>query len=389
MRKMRQLRNLNEGQGMLALVRITKDQSRQLDSIRALSALLVLVGHTHQTLLLPTLQMGSTLVGFFTQLSVMVFFVLSGFLIGKSVCNNVSKNGVFNIGQYARDRALRLYPPLIAAVLLMALLAPAAPLLFPSGTHSLLVIPGVNFVRTEFDVVAKELIGALAFLNGFKTNTPVANGPLWSLSIEAWYYVLAGALVLWPTRKWLSGGLLLLTLFITRKMPLFYFLAPVWFAGFGLALWHQRKPEMNNRLFSRLFVVLSVIVALTMVLVWNQSAPAKQGWADPFNYFRIASGLWFACFLAMIMGGAARFPAWFDRHAAYSYTLYVIHFPIMLFVLGVSQAYIFGSLLKSLIISGITIIVCIGGAMLIARFAENKALLLAATVGVKNMVTSK
>ncbi|MBC3491889.1 acyltransferase family protein [Pseudomonas taiwanensis] len=369
--------------------RITQDQSLQLDSIRALSALIVLFGHTNQTLLLPTLKHGSTVVGYFTQLSVMVFFVLSGFLIGKSVCNNIAKNGAFNLFQYAHDRALRLYPPLIAALLLMVLLATAAPYLFPSGTNALLSIPGVKFVRSEYVVVTKELIGALLFLNDFKTNTPSANGPLWSLSIEAWYYVAAGALVIWPTRKWLAAGLLLATLLVTRKHQLFYMLAPIWFAGFGLAFLHQRKPEMNNRLFGWLFVSLTALLVVTVLLVWYPNGPVKGVWSDPLNHFRLASGLWFSCFLALLMGGAVRFPIWFNAHARYSYTLYVTHFPIMLFILGVSQAFIYGSLLNSFVVAIATIAIAIAVAKLLACFLENKTLLQNTASSAKRMVINK
>lgn len=371
------------------LSRITQDQSLQLDSMRALSALVVLFGHTNQTLLLPTLKQGSTVVGYFTQISVMVFFVLSGFLIGKSVCNNIAKNSGFNFTQYARDRALRLYPPLIAALLLMVTLALLAPFFFPSGTNELLSIPGAKFVRTEYVVVAKELFGALAFLNDFKTNTPSANGPLWSLSIEAWYYVAAGAIILWPTRKWLSASLLLVTLLVTRKHQLFFMLAPIWFTGFGLAFMHQRTPQMNNRLFGRLLAILSVLLAATVLLVWYPNGPSTGVWTDPLNHFRVVSGLWFACFLALLMGGGVRFPTWFHSHAGYSYTLYVTHFPIMLFILGSSQTFVYGSLLNSLIVAIVTIVIAIAVAKTLARFLEDKTLLQNTASGVKRLVTSK
>lgn len=369
--------------------RITPDQSEQLDSIRALSAFVVLLGHTNQSLLLPTLKSGSTYVGFFTQLSVMVFFVLSGFLIGKSVCNNTSKHGEFKIGQYARDRALRLYPPLITALILMIALAALAPYLFPSGSHSLISIPGVRFVRTEFAVVAKDLWGALAFLNEFKTTTPTVNGPLWSLSLEAWYYVIAAALFVWPTKKVVALILFAVTLLVTHKNQLFFMLAPIWFAGFGLAFIHQRRPEMNNSMFGGLFAILSVGVIVCVALVLFADPLGRGIWLDRMNHFRLISGLWFACFLALILGGAARFPKFLHGHAGYSYTLYVIHFPIMLFILGLSQTFIYGSVPKSLLVSAGTLIVSTLVARLLARWVENKNFIHAAASSAKQMVTAK
>lgn len=373
----------------LTLSRITPEQSQQLDSIRALSALVVLLGHTNQTILLPTLKAGSVFVGFFTQLSVMVFFVLSGFLIGKSVCNNISKNHVFSIGQYARDRALRLYPPLIVAIILIALLAALAPFAFPSGTQQLLSMPDAKFVRTEFTAVAKQLFGALMFLNEFKTTTPTANGPLWSLSIEAWYYVVAAALFLWPSRKAAAIVLLVITVVITRRNQLFYMLAPIWFSGFALAFMHQRTPEMNNRLFGWLFALLTAAVALAVALVLFAEPLGTSIWLDRMNHFRLISGLWFATFMALIMGGGARFPVLFHKQAGYSYTLYVIHFPIMLFILGATQQYIYGSITRSIVVGALTIIFSIAAAKLIAHYTENKQLLRSLALNTKKLVTSR
>ncbi|SFP32979.1 hypothetical protein SAMN05216601_10958 [Ectopseudomonas composti] len=146
---------------------------------------------------------------------------------------------------------------------------------------------------------------------------------------------------------------------------------------------------MNNRLFSRLFILMTGIMAITVVWVWLPGSRPKHAWSDPLNYFRLASGLWFACYLAMIMGGATRFPAWFHGQASYSYTLYVIHFPIMLFILGVSQLYIYGSLPRSLAISALTIALSIAAAKLIARFAEDKDALRGVTASLNRMIVRK
>ncbi|MFG0462321.1 acyltransferase family protein [Pseudomonas sp. yb_1] len=372
--------------------RITHDQSQQLDSIRALSAFVVLIGHTNQTLLYPTLGMGATFIGFFTQLSVMVFFVLSGFLIGKSICNNTSKNATFSIKQYAIDRAIRIYPPLIAALMLMVALSIIAPYFFPSGTNSFLSIPDATFVRTGFHVVSQDLFPTLAFLNEFKTlipssldaigflnefkvYTPAANGPLWSLSIEVWYYAAAAAIFVWPTRKALSLALALVILSVTYTNQLFFMLAPVWFAGLGLAIIHHRKPSMNNRLFSRLFAFMSITVIISVVIVLIGEPSGKGLWLNRMNHFRLASGLWFACFLALLMGGAAKFPKLLHSQAKYSYTLYVTHFPIMLFLLGVFQKNIYGSVTYSFIASTGTIVTCIIFANLISKYTEDKKFL--------------
>lgn len=355
--------------------RMTADQSQQLDSIRALAAFVVLLGHTYQTLLLPTLNVWFTVVVLLSQFAVMAFFVLSGFLIGKSACNNISRNSCFDVGRYARDRALRLYPPLIAALVLMVGLEWLAQYLFPSRSSHFLQLEGASFIRTEFVVSVRDIWGALTFLNGFKVENPLANSPLWSLSLEAWYYVLAAAIVLWSQRKAMSIFLLVATAFVSYGNVLFYMLAPVWFAGFGLAFVHQRWPMMNNRLFGLAFVVMSFIAIASVAYALYPHPSGNEVVYNKVNLFRLASGLWFACFLALILGGVLTFPKFLYKHAGYSYTLYVVHFPIMLFALGVSQSYIYGHSARSWLVSCAVVLVSLGVSWVLSRWLENKALL--------------
>ncbi|NJJ60290.1 acyltransferase family protein [Pseudomonas sp. B14(2022)] len=354
---------------------ISTSQSRQLDSLRGVSALIVLVGHAHQAFLRPTFPESSVYVGFFTQFSVMVFFVLSGFLIGKSIFSNISANGEFNILKYARDRFIRLYPPLIASMLLMVALVILAPYVFSSGTNSYLHIPGVNFIREVFTTNSKQIYGPLLFINGFKTPAPSANGPLWSLSIEAWYYVLAAAIFLWPSNKIWASLVVALTVAVTYKNPMFFILMPIWFAGLGLSFIHRQRPQMNNNLFSALFVLFGAGTIYCIYLVLAQKHAATSILQDGMTHFMIVSGLWFASFLALIMGQGAKFTTLFSSTASFSYTLYIIHFPIILFVVGMTQKLFIGSLSNALLVSVITMASAIATSIFLSKIVENKKLI--------------
>lgn len=367
--------------------RMTPEQSKQLDSMRALAAIVVLLGHTYQTLLMPVINSWFTVVVLLSQMAVMVFFVLSGFLIGKSVCNNIAKNSFFSFKQYAKDRAIRIYPPLIISLILMAVLSVIAPYAFPSGTNSLLTIDGVDFVRTEFVSRSSDIWGALAFLNGFKTETPSANSPLWSLSIEVWYYVIVASVFLWPSKKVVSSLMLGMAIFVTYKNSLFFTLAPVWFSGFGLALIHQRREQMCNQLFGMLFLVSSLALLAVVIFALRDKPSGNAVVYATLNSFRVVSGLWFACFLALLMGRRTSFPQCFHRHACYSYTLYVIHFPIILFFLGVTQEHIYNSALNALLLSVLTIGVCLIASWLLSRWVENKVFISGVALSAKKMMT--
>lgn len=355
--------------------RITPIQSKQLDSIRGLSALIVLLGHTHQAFIRPTFSETSVYVGFFTQFAVMVFFVLSGFLIGKSICNNIARNGQFSIFQYAKDRALRLYPPLIAAIILMIALVLIAPYFFSSGTNNYLQIPGFRFIRQIFTTDAQQIFGSLVFINEFKTSTPTVNGPLWSLSLEVWYYVIAAIIFLWPSQKLITVILFTITALITYNNQLFFMLMPVWFSGFGLAFIHQKRPHMHNKAFGIMFGLLTIGTITCIWLVFTREPSGSGIWLDRMNHYRLISGLWFSCFLALIMGGALRFPTTFHKTASFSYTLYIIHFPILIFIVGMTQQLIIKSLTNALIISTSAISIAVFLSFGISKFVENKKLL--------------
>jgi peptidoglycan/LPS O-acetylase OafA/YrhL len=113
------------------------------------------------------------------QEAVLVFFVLSGFLVGGQILRRV-KSGTFILRDYTIDRCSRILLPLIPACLLAALIGR-----FVLG-HGI-----------DLPVITANMIG----LNGVLAPTLEANLPLWSLSYEIWFYIAGGAcavLTRWP-----------------------------------------------------------------------------------------------------------------------------------------------------------------------------------------------
>jgi peptidoglycan/LPS O-acetylase OafA/YrhL len=102
---------------------------------------------------------------------VLVFFVLSGYLVGGQVIRLVQKRD-FDVRGYAIDRATRILLPLIPACLVT-------------------VAIGWGFFGQPLHLwqAVLNMVG----LNGVLTDTLEYNAPLWSLAFEIWFYVLAGA----------------------------------------------------------------------------------------------------------------------------------------------------------------------------------------------------
>lgn len=103
--------------------------------------------------------------------AVMVFFVLSGFLVGGQVIRHV-RDARFSLRSYALERATRIWLPLIPACLLTVVVDKFALGQSPSWWQVIVNMSGLN------GVVATTLSG---------------NSPLWTLAYEIWFYLFAGA----------------------------------------------------------------------------------------------------------------------------------------------------------------------------------------------------
>lgn len=135
------------------------------------------------------------------QVAVIGFFVISGYSIRASL----GQHGDGTLAFYVR-RVLRIYPLYLGAVLL---------------THALnvayrpaLELPGFTLGSTGWATSA----GNAALLQGFACATMPFNPPLWSLSVEVFYYALAPLFLLLQRR--IAFGLMALT-FAYFCLPIF------------------------------------------------------------------------------------------------------------------------------------------------------------------------
>lgn len=353
--------------------KISEHQSAQMDSIRATAALTVAVGHAHQIFIVPTIATAALFFGLLAQAAVMVFFVLSGFLIGKSISRNVSRNNMhFEWFEYGLDRFFRLYPPLLFSIAIMSIIWLLAPIIFPSGTTEYLHAAS-SYTRTGVHLNWPDIKGALIFQNGFRTTTPDMNGPLWSLSIEAWYYVLAAIIIIFIRRPIALIGTLILIWLITRPNEAFFIYLPVWAIGYVLSILHNqdRLRNLNKAIaICSVFCTLSAIV-FAIFLIHPSLGPNGHEW---ITYFNVATGLAFAGVLAAILCGTIRVPIFLASGARYSYTLYLVHVPIFLFIFGIAEQRIVGHLIWAIGVTVASLVMVLAFAKLASIITENKHL---------------
>lgn len=323
---------------MAANERVTFSKSSasvNLDVLRALAAATVLLSHwrallfvdypevhSHKLLLaLPYVISGAG------HQAVIIFFVLSGYLIGSSVVRNV-KRGSWEWREYFFQRLTRLWIVLIPALLLCALLdavgmaSHAAPMLYGglAGNHVTPDVAMAHGVRTFFS--------NMFFLQQTSSPTYGSDGPLWSLANEFWYYLLfpCALIALRRGTKWwsraLHGVALLLMLGLLSRGIVMLF--PVWLAGAALAF--VDVPEIPRRLRP---VVMAAYVPVFFFLAKAHFIPqtlsdylltlATVPLLVSLLSYRKASG----------DGGWVRLAR---RGAGCSYTLYLVHVPFLTLV---------------------------------------------------------
>jgi peptidoglycan/LPS O-acetylase OafA/YrhL len=171
-----------------------------LDFLRATAALLVLFGHTRDPYFLYTdvlaqpglmLKLFYFITGLHNE-AVVIFFVLSGFLIGGSLADSVQL-GSFDLVRYLIARFVRIY-----IVYLPTLVITEAVFLFGSR---LLSDPGAGHLRPLFSQQQlgfggfSQAICHLAGLQGFSCPRWEQNPALWSLGYEWALYLLAPAII--------------------------------------------------------------------------------------------------------------------------------------------------------------------------------------------------
>ena len=224
--------------------------SVHLNAIRGAAALIVLLGHTRSLFFSsftamtgPTTQATNyiargnrTTVG---EEAVIIFFVLSGYLVGGSVIRSV-KNGTWSWKSYLFKRITRLWVVLIPALMFGISLDILGMHLFGSPT-SIYAAPSSTLV--PHDLAArlswKVIVANATFLQGILSPTAGTNNSLWSLAYEWWYYLQFPMLVLVfskstkpSLRLFYLACLLGSTVFVGREIVALF---PTWLLGAAIA----------------------------------------------------------------------------------------------------------------------------------------------------------
>ncbi len=266
----------------------------------------------------------------------MMFFVLSGFLVSSSV-EKAWRNGEGSWLHYAVARLSRLWTVAIPAIVLGVLIDFAGSQ-FASGKNiyfeSLSTLGAFGDHVVADSLTGWNIAGALLFLQGLVTKIPGSNVPLWTLSAEFWFYVAFPAFFSLTRSQrspiWVGAWILATIFLLLTGLASGFF---IWSLGWAAWFCRRSNPTLTENRWVKL-VGTGLGVLLVPACLLSKRLPIGPLSVD------CALGLLFSIFLYAAPAGfgsengAGRFWSSTGRIAssvaAYSYSLYAIHFPFLL-----------------------------------------------------------
>ena len=304
---------------------MNKSFSVYLDLVRFVAACLVYLYHSNQRLLTTEILPASN----FGHSSVIVFFVLSGFVIAY-----ITETKENQWTKYSASRISRVYSVAFPTVFLTIGLDAIGRQMYPE----MYAYPFDNFVVRS--------ASSLMLLNEvwFVSVTSFSNVPYWSICYEFWYYVAFALITFLPRRR----AIVFLSVLILILGPKVVLLAPIWIAGVVLYRWNYPKRLTQPIAWMMLIFSLFGIWAYhfwevnELVADWLRSRIGNE-WHKQltFSKFFIAD-----CFLGILVfinfasvralgDSIAPFVLRIERPirflAGYTLTLYLLHQPLFLF----------------------------------------------------------
>jgi peptidoglycan/LPS O-acetylase OafA/YrhL len=332
---------------------MTTALSLYLDALRFSAALVVFVGHysAHRHsggLFWQAFPYGRT--------AVLVFFVLSGFVIAW-----ISETKEKTLEEYALSRAARLYSVILPVLLITAVL---------DGLGSA-IDPRLYELEWRLSTV-DPLVGyalSVVFLGQSWTLdvAPRSDLPFWSLNYEAWYYVLFAAAV------FLRGQRRMAALAVAALVagPKIFLLFPVWLMGVVAWRWRAMLPPVCGTPLA--FGAVALLIGFESLggslLFEHMNMPWLLSSCSPYDYI---VGALVAFFIVGLANASLPMPgATVERLVRYlagaTFGLYLLHNPLLIF-LGTVIPGAADRPVRRILLFGLTL----GGSILIAHLIERQ-----------------
>jgi peptidoglycan/LPS O-acetylase OafA/YrhL len=314
-----------------------------LDLLRGITAFAVFIGHLRTLFFVDysaikadkIAQVFFFLTGFGHQ-SVIIFFILSGFFIAKTIQESIDRNK-WRFKDYFINRFIRLETVLLPALILGFIYDTIGLHFFAKAESYAGLIPSLRLISPVGKLNLGTFFSNILFLQNIIADTFGSNAPLWSLANEFWYYMIFPLIYFSLIKKYspikrvlaaiLAIGILV---FIGQTIAL-YFL--IWLMG-AAAFYAHRK--YGNALILRHFALKMALFVTFPMLVLILSCTRVNYLAAVFNDFSLGFS---TCFFVFLLSLYEIKNAFLKRLATYlsniSYTLYVTHIPIAMLLCSI------------------------------------------------------
>lgn len=304
---------------------MSKSFSIYLDLVRFVAACLVYLYHSNQRWLIQDILPASN----YGHSSVIVFFVLSGFVIAY-----ITDTREKQFSTYAASRLSRVYSVALPAIFLTIALDAVGRQLYPAPYDY------------PFDQFLLRGAASLLLLNEvwFLSITSFSNVPYWSICYEMWYYVAFGMVIFLHKR----AGLIAVAILALVLGPKVVLLAPIWMLGVLLYRWKrlQTLPQPAAWLLligSSLGIVVFHQTGFTEYVAANFKELIGEKWHAQFTFSKfflsdyLLGILVFLNFVSMRAVSDRMAPLLLVLEkpirflAGFTLSLYLLHQPLFLF----------------------------------------------------------
>ena len=324
---------------------MVSERSLFLHFLRIFSAILVCLSHSKDFFMLPmedNPQFFEMLIRPLMSLgtsAVLVFFFLSGYLVGGNELERLHSGGL-QPRKYLVDRISRLWLVLIPA------------LVFTFALNSISCNPNKVslYCSSSLDLAShadgpplldqnlSSFLGSILFLQPFQGNVFGGNGPLWSLSYEFWYYIVFYFVILVissiRTNKFPKSLILFFLLFVSGVSILsfdWFTLGTVWIAGaISKTLVNQldKKTLLRNQRFLQNHKIFKIIIFLVFPAMISVKLLPRFAFSFPPLVLLLIIAIAISNNKAMLIEEKF-FNKLIVRGSEISFSLYIIHFPLL------------------------------------------------------------
>ena len=285
----------------------------QLDSWRAILSFIVFISHGFQILSTSEIknQNWMRIWGPLAHISVLLFFFISGYVIWNSLQsrhNSDSKGKKFTL-DFIKARFFRIFPPLIGSVIILYIFK---------------LIIKIKFPEHAFEEFNFSKIDVIQYLAMYKVSLGKINAPLWSLIIEWWFYFIGLLIFKFSLQNnyFIKLIMLIICYFIIQDILIslnsdvfIYFL--IWSIGAIV-----KKYELFE--FKKTTKIISFLLIYYLFFHQNILLSGEDLSKNPMLQLFIT-----IAFIGII--GIEFNVSILKFISKFSYTLYIIHYPIFIF----------------------------------------------------------